>query len=479
LILEELERRRAVDSARANLLAFAEYATRGHWQRAAHLELLAGALERVAAGEILRLIIEIPPRHGKSELSSVHFPTWFLGNNPDKRVILGSYAAELAEGFGRRVRNALEDIGPELWGLTVADDSSARGRWDIADRRGGMYAVGVGGPITGRGADLLIIDDPVKNSEEANSKAKRDSQWEWWQTTARTRLEPNGAVIVIMTRWHEDDLVGRLLAEGDGEKWHRIRLPAIAEQEDPLCRSPGEALWPARFDEAALAAIETDVGSYTWAALYQQRPMPATGNKFKRSWFRYFEVQGDHVVLHAPESGPKRYALSQCWCFQTCDPAGSTKASADWFALGTWLVTPDKDLLLRDVLRERLEGPDQPRLFRQSYERWRPQPQFQSVETKNMGLTLFQTLRRDGLPVRELRAETDKVTRALPVAARMESGSVYLLRGAPWLGEYEAELLMFPNGQYDDQVDITSYAGIIIAGRAHTNPGAAPKHPAW
>ncbi len=340
-------------------------------------------------------------------------------------------------------------------------------------------AAGVGGPITGRGAHIAIIDDPFKNYKEAASETIREAVLNWYKSTLRTRLAPNGAIVLIQTRWHEKDLAGELeeAVEKGGEHWEKVDLPAIARENDVLGRKPGEPLWPTRYSLSELNAVKTALGSYLWSALYQQRPSPAAGNKFKRAWFRYFEIAGEHVVLHTPgeEEETKRFPLNQCWCFQTCDPAGSTKTSADYFALGTWLVTPHRDLLLRDVIRMRLEGPDQPKLFEQGYQRWNPK--LQGVETKNMGLTLFQTLRRKGLPVIDLKAEVDKETRALPVMARMESGTVYFLKNAPWLGDYEDELLMFPNGAHDDQVDITSYAGIIIAGRTRTGP--IDKPPGW
>lgn len=465
------------EDARRHLAWFMEYDGRGKWIPARHLELLCKKLEAVERGEVRRLMVFMPPRHGKSEVVSKKFPAWYLGRNPDKEIILTSYAADLAHDFSRVARETLREWGPRLWGVEISDKSSAVGRWEIEGHRGGMTAAGVGGPITGRGANVAIIDDPFKNHEEAQSETIRQKVVEWYKTTLATRLTPDGAIVLVQTRWHEEDLAGvlqREMAEG-GEHWEIVSLPAIAEDGDILGRQPGEPLWPERFPLEALLVRKTILGSYRWEALYQQRPGPAAGNKFKRSWFRYFEIQGDAVILHRPDAEPKRYPLNKCWCFQTCDPAGSEKTSADYFVLATWLVTPERDLLLRDVLRERLEGPDQPKLFRQGYGRWRPKPRFQAVETSGIGLTLFQELRRSGLPVRALKAETDKLTRALPLMARMQAGSVYFLRGASWLEEYENELLVFPNGKHDDQVDATSYAAIVLAERATRGPVDKPK----
>ena len=462
--------------AKSNLAWFMEYDGRGLWQPAEHLELLCNKIEAVERGEIRRLMVFLPPRHGKSQVVSKKFPAWYLGRNPDKEIIISSYSAELAYDFSRIARNTFREWGPKLWGLQLAGDSGAVGRWGIEGHTGGLVAAGVGGPITGRGAHVAIIDDPFKNYEEAASETIREKVLNWYRSTLRTRLAPGGAIILVMTRWHEKDLAGELekaMRDG-GEEWEIIDLPALAKEGDVLGRSPGEALWPARYPMSELEATRIALGSYLWSALYQQKPSPAAGNKFKRAWFRYFEIDDEHVVLHTPgeEQERKRVPLNRCWCFQTCDPAGSTKTSADYFVLGTWLVTPQRDLLLRDVIRTRLEGPDQPKLFEQGYRRWNPK--LQGVETKNMGLTLYQELRRKGLPVKDLKAEVDKETRALPVMARMEAGTVYFMQGAPWLGDYEDELLVFPNGEYDDQVDVTSYAGIIVAGRRHVGPLKKP-----
>ena len=467
------------EDARNNLAWFIEYDGRGAWQPAKHLELLCEKLEAVERGELLRLMVFMPPRHGKSEVVSKKFPAWFLGRNPDKEIIISSYSADLAYDFSRIARNTFREWGPKLWGLELADDSGAVGRWGIKGHRGGLVAAGVGGPITGRGAHVAIIDDPFKNYEEAASETIRAKVSNWYKSTLRTRLAPRGAIVLVMTRWHEKDLAGELITamEEGGEYWEIIDLPALAKENDIFGRQPNEPLWPERYPLSELQATKTALGSYLWSALYQQKPAPAAGNKFKRAWFRYFDIVDDQVVLYTPGEGEgvKKFQLNQCWCFQTCDPAASTKTSADYFVLGTWLVTPHKDLLLRDIIRMRLEGPDQPKLFEQGYQRWRPK--LQGVETKSMGITLFQDLRRKGLPVIDLKAETDKETRALPVMARMEAGTVYFLKNAPWLGNYEDELLMFPNGEHDDQVDVTSYAGIIIAGKTRIGPVAKP--PGW
>ena len=226
---------------RASPAATASRWSRGLWRRQPHLNLISNAVASIAEAP-LRLIVSLPPRHGKSELLSHWTPVWFLANWPQKRVGLASYAAEFAETWGRRARDSVVENAQEL-GIQVRPDLNRASEWELT-AGGGMMTAGVGGPFTGRGFDLLIIDDPIKNRQEANSAALRRHVWEWWRSTARTRLEPGGSIIVVMTRWHEDDLAGKLLgaAPDDGgaiDRWQHIRLPALAEEDDPLGREPG------------------------------------------------------------------------------------------------------------------------------------------------------------------------------------------------------------------------------------------------
>ena len=433
----------------------AYYCSGRRWYIAEHLELLSEYLRDVAIGKIKRLIISMPPRHGKSELSSKYFPAWYLGHFPDNRVILAGYEADFAAQWGYKARNILTEYGQRLYGVSVSNNSSAKDRWDIEGHSGGMNTAGVGGAITGKGAHLLIIDDPVKNAEEANSKTYRDKTYEWFISTAYTRIEPGGSVVIIMTRWHEDDLAGRLLKE-EPDKWTHLNLPAIAEENDMLGRNVGEALFPRRYNLEALVEIKRTQGAYWFNALYQQRPAAIEGAMFKRQYYRYCTLS-EGIFSLEKEDGIKRIVqFKDCRIFQTCDPAVSTKASADYFALATWAQTKDNDLILIDMIHMRLEAPDQVNIFKNAYLKWRPA--MQGVEPVGVGKTLFQILVREGLPIKELKADSDKVTRAMPAAARMEAGCVYFLRTVPHLGELEDELLSFPTGSHDDMVDVLAYA---------------------
>jgi predicted phage terminase large subunit-like protein len=395
-------------------------------------------------------------------LISQYFPAWYIGTFPDRRVMLASYEAGFAATWGRKARDVLEEHGQDLFGITIRDDSSAADRWDIKGRLGGMVTAGVGGPLTGKGADLLLIDDPVKNAEDASSKTMREKAWEWYQSTAYTRLEPNGSAIIIMTRWNEDDLAGKVVQDmlTDGEKWELLNLPAIAEENDMLGRKVGEALWPERFPVKRLEEIKRTLGSYYFSALYQQRPQPQGQTRFRREWFRYATKEGKIYVLATP-TGPKRYEESRCWKFQTCDPAASESEKADYFALSTWAVTPDTELIFLGALHVRADTTKHEDLLTQARARWNPT--FQGVENKTFGLNIIQALIRKGFPIRKLAADVDKVSRSIPMSTRYENGMVYHMKGAECLDEYEAELLAFPNGAHDDLVDTASYAGIEIS----------------
>jgi len=421
---------------------------------APHLALLNAKLLEVMWGDLKRLMVFMPPRHGKSECISHYFPVVFLGCNPDSKVILSSYEAGFAATWGRKARNTLEEYGNELWHVEVDQTSHAADRWDIKDRRGGMVSLGVGGPITGRGADLLIVDDPVKNSEEARSQVYRQKAWDWWCGTAQTRIEPQGRAVIIQTRWHEDDLSGRLLRDQPG-KWEVLNLPAFAEKDDALGREEGEALWPDQWNKDTLLERKREVGSYWWSAQFQQRPAPEEGAIFKREHFRYYTNSGGTYKL-STEGAESMVDCKRCWTFCTVDLAASLKTSADYTVISTWAVTPNNQLLLVEASRVRLEGPDQVPLLWRKYNQWKPE--FIVIEKAGYQLALIQQAVRSGLPVRSGIVDKDKVSRALPAAARMEAGQVYFPSGAPWLTDFEEELLGFPNATHDDQVDTLSAA---------------------
>jgi predicted phage terminase large subunit-like protein len=400
-----------------------------------------------------RVCVSVPPRHGKTELLSRYLPAWYIGTYPHRRVLLASYEADFAATHGARARDLLVEHGG-LFGVRLRNDSSARHRWETT-LGGGMTTAGVGGPLTGRGADLLIVDDAVKSAEEANSELMRNRAWDWFRSVALTRLEPRGSVIVVGTRWHEDDLLGRITRE-EPERWRLISLPAVAEENDPLGRQAGDALWPERYPLQALEAIKQSVGSYWWSAMYQGRPAPAGGGIFRRDWFRRYRSLGDAYELDGRVT-----PASVCRVFVTTDLALSQRSDADYTVVMTAALTPTGDLLILDVVRRRVAGPDIVPLLRSTYERWAPV--WIGVERVAFQTVIIEEARRAGLPIHELRPDADKVTRALPAAARMEGGQVAWRDGAAWAGELEDELLGFPAGRHDDMVDALAYAVTEVA----------------
>jgi predicted phage terminase large subunit-like protein len=446
--------------ARASPAAFAHLVSGGSYVPYDHLIVLDQQLTRLAAGEIERLIVSMPPRHGKSETISRYLPAWYLGRFPARPVMLASYEAAFAASWGRKARELLEQHGEQLFGVRIAPGAAASSAWELAGHPGGMVTAGVGGALTGKGAHLLIIDDPVKNHEEAHSQLLREKAWDWWRSTARTRLQRPGAVVLVMTRWHEDDLAGRLLRDGYDD-WTVLDLPALAERHDPLGRAADQALCPGLgFDEAWLAQTRAELGSYWFSALYQQRPRPPEGLLFKRRDFRYWREHPDGKLYLLEGDDGSLHPIGKDWCthFQTVDVAASERHSADYTVVSSWAATPDHELLLIDRERQRFEALDVGGMIERAYHRQTLTPSFIGIEEFGYGLAVVQELNRKGLPIHRLRPDRDKISRALVAVARYEEHRVHHPRGASWLDEWEAELLAFPNAAHDDQVDTAAYA---------------------
>lgn len=413
----------------------------GRWKMATHLKLLNQAILDTLAGvdRIRRLIVTMPPRHGKSELCSKYLPPWYLGTHPDHRVILASYEASFAAEWGRKARTVLEEHGPRFFGIRVAKSPSAADHWNVAGHAGGMQTAGVMGPITGKGANLLIIDDPIKNAEEAASETMRAKAWEWWRSTAYTRLEPAGAAIVIQTRWHQEDLAGKLLAdmEAGGEPWRVVNMPAIS--------ADGAPLWPERYPLDALQTIQRTLGSYQWSALYQQRPTPPEGGTFQRQWF---------PIVPAIPPGARRAV--RYW-----DKAG-TEGGGDYSA-GCLMAVHEGIYYVINMTRGQWSALKRETAIECCAERDRQQfPGIQIWVEQEPGSSGVEsaaaTIRRlAGHAVRADRVTGDKELRAGPFAAQCEAGNVRLVAG-PWNAAYLDELCMFPHGSHDDQVDASSGA---------------------
>jgi predicted phage terminase large subunit-like protein len=456
--------------ARRKLESFATYTAPWYVAEPAH-QLIAAYLEVVLRGDLPRLMIFAPPQHGKSELSSVRLPAYWLGRRPDDPIILGSYAASLAESKSWQARNVVES--PEYARLFPGNgtrrDRRAIHHWELDGGRGSLLAAGVGGPITGHGAMLGIIDDPVENWQEAQSLTIRETCWEWYRTTFRTRIWEGGAIVLIMTRWHEDDLAGRLLQDQPGE-WTVLRLPAIAEtqeerdandvrlgqptgQPDPLERRPGEPLCPARFSKEALEALRRDVGSLAWAGQYQGVPRAPEGNRFKRAWF---------PIVNA---GPAMAARVRYWD-QAATSGGGCYTAGVLMAHGSEHLFYIEDVVRgqwspgqRDEVIKQTAGLDRLKHRNTVHQWFEQEPGSAGKESAEAKVRLLA-----GFPVHTEHATGSKEVRAEPLAAQAEAGNVRLLRGS-WNGPFLEEICAFPNSTYKDQVDGASGAFNKLAGQ--------------
>jgi predicted phage terminase large subunit-like protein len=407
-----------------------------------HLAVVRERLEAIERGEIDRLMIFMPPRHGKSELATVRYPVWRLQRDPALSVIVGAYNVSLAESFSRKSRRIAEST------MQLDDERKASNEWQTV--QGGVFrAAGVGTGVTGKGAKLIIIDDPVKSREEANSQAYRDRVWNWYRDDLYTRLEPNGAIVLIMTRWHADDLAGRILASEDAASWHVVNLPALAEDNDALGRAPGAALWPARFDEADLERIRTVLGTPSFTALYQQRPTPPEGGMFKRHWF---DVVG---------AAPREATRIRAW-----DKAG-TEDGGDW-TVGVLMAKSAAGVYyVEDVVRGQYSDLQRERIIEQTADLDRQRGAVtiwleQEPGSGGKDSARITVRRLAGYTVKAERSTGDKATRAQPYAAQCEAENVKLVRGA-WNTAYINELAGFPYGTHDDQVDASSLAFTKLA----------------
>ncbi len=413
------------------------------YERPRHTDVLIKHLEALERRDIESLMVFLPPRSSKSYHVSERFPAWALGRDPSRQVILASYGSELAERNSRVVRGLVAD-SRYPFPTVVARDSGAVNRWATDAGGGGVLAAGVGSALTGFGAHLLIIDDPIKDRESADSELQRDRVWEWYGEVARTRLMPRAVQLLTQTRWHDNDLAGRILNSEDAKRWTVLSLPAIAEENDVLGRAPGEALWPEWYSREFLDQQRTVMGSRAFAAVYQQSPVPATGGTFKPEWFtnrydRLPDIKGfDWIVI------------------QAIDGAWKTGIANDFSVIATW-ATNCNGYFLIDVCRRKLEFYDLKRVVVEKYREFTPRAVY--CEEAASGYALLSELRRTtGIEIIGVPAQNSKEARAEAVAPMLEAGRVWLPERASWLDEWVHEHLRFPGGAHDDQVDTTSLA---------------------
>ena len=442
----------AEDFAFSRLISYAAYQWPGY-RDAAHHRLIARKLEAVERGEITRLMITMPPRHGKSMLASEYFPAWYLGRNPDHYVIAATYAQDLADDFGRKVRDQINDPSYQgiFPGVRLKTDSTSAKRFHIASeprdtlttgQDGAYFAVGVGGPLTGRGAHLLLIDDPVKNREDAESEVIRKKTKDWYTSTAYTRLMPGGRIIVIQTRWHEDDLAGWLQTEHAHEGWQVLNLPAISDD--------GRALWPEQYSVETLEKIKLAIGPRDWSALYQQRPSPESGDYFKLEWLKPYDVPPDPKTLTI--YGGSDYAV-------TADGGDYTVHAV------VGIDTLDRMYLL-DLWRGQASSDVWVEAFCDFVKKWKPIGWAEETGQIKSGVGPFLVKRmkeRQAFVYREtFPTRGDKAVRAQSIRGRMAMGGLYIPNAAPWKADLISEMMSFPVGVHDDQVDALGLVGQLL-----------------
>tara|TARA_R100001244_G_scaffold41765_3_gene37680 strand:+ start:1508 stop:3019 length:1512 start_codon:yes stop_codon:yes gene_type:complete len=409
-----------------------------------HHQIFAEKLERVARGELKRLIINMPPRHTKSEFASTYFPSWVLGRNSKLKVMQITHTAELAFRFGRRVRDIIDS--PEYQhvfpGVALKADSKSAGRWET-NAGGEAFYSGIGGAVTGRGADLLVLDD-IHSEQDALSPTALDNAWEYYSSGPRQRLQPGGAIVIVMTRWSTKDLTGRLLskqAEDHADQWEVVEFPAIFPETN-------KALWPEYWKIEELQGVKASIPVSKWEAQWMQNPTSEEGAILKREWWKTWdkeEIPEMHFVI------------------QSYDTAFSKKETADFSAITTWCVFhPEEDssrpaLLLLDVKKGRWDFPELKRVAVEQYKYWDPDTII--IEAKASGMPLTDELRQAGIPVVNYSPGKgqDKITRVNTVAPILESGMVYVPE-TRWAEELVEECAAFPFGDYDDLVDSTTQA---------------------
>jgi predicted phage terminase large subunit-like protein len=435
-----------------------------------HHELICEKLQDFYEGKIKRLMVFTPPRHGKSELVSRRFPAWVLGRNPNAKIIATSYAAEIASSFNRDVQRIIDEKKyHELFPATTLSGSNVRTtqNWlrnndifEVVDHKGYYRCAGVGGPITGLGGDYLLIDDPFKNYEEATSHTIRQKVWEWYCSTLWTRQEKNAGIMLVQTRWHEDDLAGRLLEEmksgGEfAEQWEVVCLPAISEEkrpDDP--REEKEALWPNKYDMKWLQSARATLGTTQFNSLYQQNPIPSGGIFIQASWLK--EYQDTNYIINFDK-------IIQSWDMSF----GSTGENAS-YVVGSVYGKHGSRVYLLDQVRGRWSFPETLAQFRLLTSRW-PKSSGKLVEKKANGAAVIESLEKEIDGIIAIEPKGSKESRLASVQPIYEAGNIFYptVGNCPWISDHIGEMVSFPNGKNDDRVDAESQALNYLRGNTH------------
>lgn len=407
-----------------------------------HHKIIAKKFEAIATKKIKRLIVNMPPRHTKSEFASFLFPAWMMGREPRLKIIQTSHTAELAQRFGRKVRNLIDtpDYQNIFPGMELSADSKAAGRWET-NQGGEYFSAGVGGAITGRGADLLIIDDP-HSEQDALSATALENAWEWYSSGPRQRLQPGGSIVIVMTRWNTKDITGELIkAQGQpkADQWEVVEFPAILPSDKPV--------WPEYWKLEELESVKASISIAKWNAQWQQNPTAEEGAIIKREWWQPWDKPQMPGLMHV---------------IQSYDTAFSKKETADYSAITTWgIFMPDEktpNIILLDMKKGRWDFPEMKEIAYDSYKYWEPESVV--IEAKASGMPLTQELRMRGIPVINFTPSkgNDKLSRVNAVAPLFQSGVVWYPEDEAWAEELIEECAAFPYGEHDDLVDSMTQA---------------------
>ncbi len=447
-LLAEARKVGTQEKAKNDFMAYVKYVW-PNFIHGRHHEKMARAFERVAEGKVKRLIINMPPRHTKSEFASYLLPSWFLGRFPDKKIIQTSHTAELAVGFGRKVRNLVDsdrykDVFPQV---ALQADSKAAGRW-ATNYAGEYFAIGVGGAVTGKGADLLIIDDPHSEQEATLAEVNPeiyDKTYEWYTSGPRQRLQPGGAIVVVMTRWSKKDLTGQVLkaaAQRSGEEWEVIEFPAILPS--------GKSLWPEFWRIEELQALQQELPNAKWMAQYQQQPTSDVSAIIKRDWWKIWEKDNPPFCSYTIQSWDTAFLKSQRADYSACTTWGIFEHPDDTGKL-------QSNIVLLNAFKKRMEFPELKEMAFEEYKYWNPDSLI--VEAKAAGSPLIFELRAMGIPVQEYTPSkgNDKIARLNAVADMFASGRVWV-PNTHWAEELVEEVASFPSGEHDDLVDSMTQA---------------------
>lgn len=435
----------------SSIPVFAYIVSEGSWLPYRHLVYLANRIQD-AINNGKKIIIEIPPRHGKTELM-IYSLVWFLKVFPEKSVIYVTYGESLSMEKSEKARDIFQYSKQKGIGCSVSMSAKSKKYWRTMNR-GVFFAAGVGSAITGRGADVLVIDDPIKNQEEAMSETYRNKIYNFFQWTLRTRLKKTSSIIVIQTRWHDDDLAGRLKKLDDYES---ITIPAICEDPDIdlLQRKHNEVIEPRMFSYDDLMRVKKDIGEHAFSALYQQKPLSHQSIIFNIKYFKYFIIEN-----YKFKSDNGEILQTEILNVGVVDTTATSNTKSDYFVILIAGIDKNNNIYIIDIYRDKIETTDHEEIIKKYYKKYNLKYLF--VEEAFTGYNIIQKLKREGYRIRGIKPDKNKIIRAQNAKVFYENGKIYHYQNAKWLIDYENELLQFPYSKHDDQVDCISYLCQII-----------------